>query len=150
MKSSAPPPATVLLVDDSKDGLIVRKLLLEEAGYSVITAANGEEALRVFAASSCDLVITDFRMPRMNGTELIEKLRKLEPNTRIILLSGFVEPFGLTQENTGADGVIAKSASEPVQLLRAVRRLLQPGPRKGPARSDAGRTRRVHVRGSGK
>ena len=46
------------------------------------------------------------------AVELIERIRKVNPNARIILLSGFVEPLGLTEENTGADAVIAKSANE--------------------------------------
>ena len=56
------------------------------------------------------MVVTDYRMPRMNGVELIEKIRNVNPNARVILLSGFVDPLGLTEENTGADAVIAKSS----------------------------------------
>ena len=72
------------------------------------------------------MVVTDYRMPRMNGAELIQRIRKLNPNARIILLSGFVEPLGLTEENTGADVVIAKSSNEPAHLTRWVKRLLEP------------------------
>jgi CheY-like chemotaxis protein len=73
-------------------------------------------------------------MPRMNGTELIQRMRQLDPNARVILLSGFVEPLGLTEENTGADAVIPKSANEPAHLIRSVRRLTrQTGRRKPPA-----------------
>ena len=72
-------------------------------------------------------------MPRMNGAELIQRIRKLNPNARIILLSGFVEPLGLTEENTGADAVIAKSSNEPAHLPRWVKRLVNRGTRKPPA-----------------
>ena len=58
-------------------------------------------------------MVTDYRMPRMDGAELILRIRELNPNARIILLSGFVEPLGLSEQNTGADAVIAKSSSEP-------------------------------------
>jgi CheY-like chemotaxis protein len=116
--------ANILLVDDSRDGLLVRRSLLEELGYSVEIATNGEEGLKLFEVAKFALVVTDYRMPRMNGAELIQKIRKLDPNARIILLSGFVEPLGLTEQNTGADAVISKSSNEPAQLSRWVKRLV--------------------------
>ncbi len=127
------PPARILLVDDNRNGLIVRKALLEEIGYTVHTAGNGEEGLALFIASAYDLVVTDFRMPLLDGIELIVRIRQREPNARIIMLSGFVEPLGLTEQNTGADLVLPKSGNEATQLVRAARRLINRGvPRKAP------------------
>ena len=127
-------PAKILLVDDSRDGLLVRRALLEEAGYKVDVARNGEEGLKLFEAERFDVVVTDYRMPRMNGAELIQRIRQVSPNARVILLSGFVEPLGLTEANTAADVVIAKNANEPAHLLRWVRRLVNRTPsRKPPA-----------------
>jgi CheY-like chemotaxis protein len=122
----------ILLVDDNSDGLLVRSSLLEELGYRVHSANNGEEGLKIFEAGSFDVVVTDYRMPRMNGVELIGRIRKLNPNARIILLSGFVEPLGLTEENTGADAVISKSFNEPANLVRWVKRLLNRGANRKP------------------
>jgi CheY-like chemotaxis protein len=129
-------PATiphVLLVDDNRDGLLVRRSLLEEIGCTVELAHNGEEGLELYRSSNFDVVVTDYRMPRMNGVEMIALIRQTNPNARIVLLSGFVEPLGLTEENTGADSVIAKSANEPGHLMRAVKRLLNAGKRKPPS-----------------
>ena len=122
----------VLLVDDNRDGLLVRCSLLEEAGFSVESAINGEEGLQLFSSRKFDVVVTDYRMPRMNGVELIQKIRKLNPNIRVILLSGFVEPLGLTEENTGADVIIAKSSNEAVHLVRWVKRLANRGTSRKP------------------
>jgi CheY-like chemotaxis protein len=133
MKPSLSSNPKILLVDDNPDGLLVRRLLLEELGYSVQIAVNGEEGLKLFEADRFDVVVTDFRMPLMNGKELIERIRVLDPHARIILLSGFVEPLGLTEQNTGADTVIAKSSHEPAHLTRSVKRLVNRGPRKPPA-----------------
>ena len=136
----------ILLVDDNRDGLLVRRALLEEAGCTVEIAINGEEGLKLFEASNFDVVVTDYRMPRMSGMELIQRIRRRNPNARIILLSGFVEPLGLTEESTGADAVIAKSSSEPAHLLRWVKRLAaRPPVRKPPAAQQAvtGRTRKA-------
>jgi CheY-like chemotaxis protein len=107
---------------------VARRTVLEELGYVVHTRLTGTEALEVFAAHLVDLVITDFRMPNMDGVELIARLRALRPDLPIILLSGFVEPLGLTEQSTGADVVLSKSAGELGFLLRSVRRLLSRQP----------------------
>jgi CheY-like chemotaxis protein len=124
----------ILLVDNNRDGLLVRRVVLEEAGCKVEMAISGEEGLKLYEAASFDVVVTEYSMPRMNGTGLIQRIRRINPNARIILLSGFVEPLGLTEENTGADAVIAKSCNEPAHLLRWVKRLAKRAPpRKPPA-----------------
>jgi CheY-like chemotaxis protein len=134
MKNS-PLPARILLVDDNRDGLLIRRSLLEEQGYYVEVAPGGEEGLELYQASGFDVLVTDYRMPRMNGVDLIRRIREIAADARIVLLSGFVEPLGLTEANTGADAVIAKSASETTHLLRAIKRLLSPSrvKRKPPA-----------------
>ncbi|HUI79522.1 MAG TPA: response regulator [Bryobacteraceae bacterium] len=138
MKSVPLPNARILLVDDNRDGLVVRRSLLEELGFQVEVAGNGEEALKLFSAAGFDVVVTDYRMPRMNGAELIVRIREIDPNARIILLSGFVEPLGLSEQNTGANAVIAKSSSEPAHLVRWVKRLLnEPARRKPPGKQTA-------------
>ncbi len=134
MATSQAAPPNILLVDDCRDGLLVRRALLEELGCSVEMASSGEEALKLFEAEVFDIVVTDYRMPRMNGTELIQRIRKLEPRARIILLSGFVETMGLTEESTGADAIVVKSSNEPARLTRIIRRLAnRPPVRKPPA-----------------
>jgi len=142
MKNS---PATphVLLVDDNRDGLLVRRALLEEAGYAIQLAASGEEALKLFEPAAFDVVVTDYRMPGMNGVELIARIRQVDPNARIVLLSGFVEPLGLTEENTGADAVISKSANEATHLARSIKRLANaaPGAKRKPPVSQPGSRR---------
>jgi CheY-like chemotaxis protein len=124
MKTAPAPTPHILIVDDNRDGLLVRQSLLEEIGYRVQVATSGEEGLKSFEAQRFDVVVTDYRMPRMNGVELIQRLRVLNPNARVVLLSGFVDPLGLSEENTGADVVLQKSSLEPVQLVRAVKRLV--------------------------
>ncbi len=136
----APPPAKtpeILLVDDNRQGLIARKSLLQELGYRVSTATNGEEALELFSKQNFDVVVTDYKMPRMDGIELIKQIRSLQGSTRIILLSGFVEPLGLTEQSTGADVVIVKSAGEVGQLTRSVKRMLSQPARKPAASAEA-------------
>ena len=132
MKAAQLSNAKILLVDDNRDGLVVRRSLLEELGYRVEISANAEDALKLLAATSFDVVVTDYKMPRMNGDELIARIRKVDPNARVILLSGFVDPMSLTEENTGADSVIAKNSREPANLTRAVKRLVNRPPLRKP------------------
>jgi CheY-like chemotaxis protein len=135
----------ILLVDDNRDGLLVRRSLLEEIGCCVQIALNGEEGLKLFQACKFDVVVTDYRMPRMNGGELIQRIRALDPQARIVLLSGFVEPLGLTEQNTGADAVLIKSANEPAHLVRTVKRLLNRTVRKPPGSQKALQARAIVV-----
>lgn len=138
MKTFPSSMPNLLLIDDNRDGLLVRRTLLEEAGCSVAVAHSGEEGLDLFAKSKFDLTVTDFRMPGgMDGIEVIQHLRALDAHARVILLSGFVEPLGLNEENTGADTVVAKSANEAAHLVRAVKRLLNRPARKPPVSQRA-------------
>ncbi|MGD0668064.1 MAG: response regulator [Bryobacteraceae bacterium] len=135
MKTLPSAPSKVLLVDDNPDGLLVRRQLLEELGLEVETALNGEEGLQRFECGRYDVVVTDYRMPRMDGIEMIRQIRARDAAARIILLSGFVEPLGLNEKNTGADAVIAKTSSEPAMLARSVKRLLNRAPVRKPVAS---------------
>ena len=128
----------ILLINRNRDGLLVRGQLLEELGYRVVAAQTSEEGLKLFGASTFDLVVADYRTPGMNGAELIVRIRKVDPQARVILLSGQVEALALTAENTGADAVLAKSAGEAAQQARTIKRLLnRPAARKPPASQKA-------------
>lgn len=140
-------PGNILLVDDNKLGLSARKCVLEELGHRIATAANGVDAMEQFLSAKFDLVVTDYKMPRMDGLELIAGLRKVQPDLPVILISGFVDALGLSEENTGADVVIQKSANEVSHLVRSVARLLRKKPVKKPAGSQgaAARAKRKSV-----
>src|SRR5205814_9444638 len=94
--------ARVLLADDNRDGLLVRKAILEEQGFVITTAVNGEEALEMFAKGKFDLMVTEFKMPKLNGIDLIRRLRPIHQALSIIPISGFVDALGLDEKSTGA------------------------------------------------
>ena len=129
----------VLLIDDNCNGLLARKSVLEEHGFSVTAFSVPEEALQAFHESAFDLVVTDYRMPNLNGTDVIRIVREAKPATPIILISGMVDVLGLNEKNTGADCVIPKSSTEISHLMRAVNRLLRPGTLKKPPSSQRGK-----------
>jgi CheY-like chemotaxis protein len=128
-------PSRILLVDDNKLGLLARRRVLEEAGHTVATACDGEQGYALFCDGVFDLLITDYKMPRMDGIELIRKIRSLGVRVPVIMISGYVDALGLTENGTGADCVIAKSANEVSHLVRAVTRLLKRAAPRKPAGS---------------
>jgi CheY-like chemotaxis protein len=135
--ASLVPSPKVLLIDDNRQGLVARKSVLEEQGYSITTASSGEDGIKQFVCGTFDLVITDFNMPKMNGTEVIERVKAERPGTPVLLISGMVDALGLNEQNTGADIVLAKSSNEVTHLIRAVNRLLRTKTPKKPVRSQS-------------
>lgn len=85
-----PLPATprILVVDDEEAILYVFERYLSVVGYDVVTASCGRDAVRAAQAGPFDLLITDFRMPGMNGVEVIEALRDLQPGLPALVISG--------------------------------------------------------------
>jgi CheY-like chemotaxis protein len=127
--STRPPLFRILLIDDNREGLKARKSVLEEQGYEIVTASSPEDGLSLFADTNFELVVTDYKMPRMNGQQVIDQIRAKRPATPIVLLSGMVEALGLNEKNTGADVVVAKDCNEVQNLVRAVTRLMRKPPR---------------------
>jgi len=85
-----PLPATprILVVDDEEAILYVFERYLSVVGYDVVTASCGRDAVRAAQAGPFDLLITDFRMPGMNGVEVIGALRDLQPGLPALVISG--------------------------------------------------------------
>jgi DNA-binding response OmpR family regulator len=79
---------TILLVDDEPDLLEVGAAILAEPRYTVLTAADGYEALRVLVDRVVDLMITDVRMPGISGFELARQAKLMRPSLHVIYLSG--------------------------------------------------------------
>jgi CheY-like chemotaxis protein len=123
--SLEPSNLRVLLVDDNRSGLAARRAVLDELGYRTAVADTPLRALAMLRDEHFDLLVTDYKMPDMDGIELISKVRTARPGLPVILLSGFVDALGITEKSSGADVVIMKSANEVPQLIRAAGRLLK-------------------------
>lgn len=79
---------TVLLVEDNESLQDVLRCTLEEAGYRVLTADNGHQALQVAESTPFDVVVTDILMPELDGLELIVALKARNTSCRIIAMTG--------------------------------------------------------------
>jgi two-component system NtrC family response regulator len=80
---------TILVVDDESNYLTVMEALLSATGYEVLTAPGALEALKIAGASDLDLVLTDMKMPRMSGIELLDELRRLYPDLPVIIMTAY-------------------------------------------------------------
>ncbi len=81
--------AHVLVVDDEPICAMALERFLERRNYQVSIAANGEQALQLHAEASVDAVVTDFRMPKLNGGELTVRLRSIRPDLPVVIVTGY-------------------------------------------------------------
>lgn len=79
--------AKVLCVDDDLSGLVIRAMVLEKYGYEVLTATDGEQALKLFRNSAVDAVLIDYYMPMVDGAYVAHAMRHLKPEVPIIMIS---------------------------------------------------------------
>lgn len=81
-------PKTVLLVDDEEDIRAVLEISLMDAGYNVLLAENGRLALDLFLREHPPIVITDIKMPVMDGIELLQRIKQEDPDTEVVMITG--------------------------------------------------------------
>ncbi|WP_374654925.1 response regulator transcription factor [Dongia sp.] len=126
-------PQTIALVDDDRNILTSVTMTLEAEGFAVRTYSDGAEALRGLAQQPVDLAVLDIKMPRMDGMELLEKLRKTSSLPVIFLTSKDDEVDELMGLRMGADDYIKKPFSQRL-LIERIRSIL----RREESRSSAG------------
>ena len=80
---------TIMIVDDERNYLVVLEALLGNEGYEIITADNASDALRMIREYDLDLVITDMKMPGMNGIELLDEAKKIDHERPIIIMTAY-------------------------------------------------------------
>ena len=118
----------ILVVDDELEIVRVVRSYLERAGYQVVTATNGREALFVARHERPALVVLDLQMPEMDGLEFTRRLRAEQPDVAIIMLTARVEEMDrVLGLELGADDYVTKpfSPRELVARVRAVLRRLE-------------------------
>lgn len=112
----------ILVVEDEEDIRVLLANLLRSSGARVTTAADGAEAIQMAATGLYDLLVTDLRMPEMDGMELLRAIRRASPRTRVVLVTAyggceeFVEAMSL-----GADAFVHKpfTVDRILQVIRS-------------------------------
>jgi two-component system, LuxR family, response regulator FixJ len=98
------PSATIFIVDDDPDVLLSLKFLLETEGFKARTFANGQELLASALPSPIDCLIIDYKMPGMDGLDLVRALRERDVKAPVVLITGYPN-----------SGVVAKAAASGVR-----------------------------------
>lgn len=112
--------AVILCVDDEPNALVLRKLVLQKAGYHVLTASSAFQALDVLDAEKVDLVLSDQLMPGQTGTELARQIKTKWPKVPVILLSGVNE----IPPDAGIADMFLSKVEGPVNLCHSVNEVL--------------------------
>ncbi|MBW2568213.1 MAG: response regulator [Deltaproteobacteria bacterium] len=117
----------LLLIDDEEGIRKVLSLSLQSDGHDVTTAENGQQALKLFREEPFPIVLTDIKMPGMDGIEVLKEIKKINPNTEVIVITGHGDMESAVQSlHLGASDFINKPVSDQVlsiALKRAEERL---------------------------
>ncbi|MBI5117839.1 response regulator [Candidatus Poribacteria bacterium] len=117
---------TVFCVDDDENILRSLERLFTDEGYTLITVCSGEEALEKLKSATVSLVISDQRMPGMQGIDLLKRVREISPDTMCILLTGHADiKAAISAINSGAVYKYIEKPWDDVQLKITVRRALE-------------------------
>jgi two-component system cell cycle sensor histidine kinase/response regulator CckA len=124
---------TILLVEDEEQVRIIAQEVLETMGYSVLSAANGEQALEIARQydGPIHLAITDVVMPQMGGRELVDHLTPLRPNIRVIYMSGYTDDAIMRHNLLDEKVQFIQKPFAAYALARKVRQALDPPARNG-------------------
>jgi CheY-like chemotaxis protein len=117
----------ILVVEDDRLNRELLSKVLRQEGYQVVEACDGEIALKILQVLPCDLVITDFLMPMLNGIEFVEQLRSLQPQMPIIFITGYLSAISDKKIVDEVAEILAKPFELNV-LRSSVRRLLDSTP----------------------
>ena len=119
----------ILVVDDEAGYRELLAKMLTKVGYRVITAADGNEALTLFADSKFNLIISDVFMPNLNGYALAARIRATDPDVPIILISGYLSQESPKNLLGGSTEFIAKPLDSEL-IIATVQRLMSSGGKK--------------------
>ncbi len=115
----------ILVVDDSPDTLEVLQRNLESKGFNVVTAPGAVEAIKILESMPVDLVITDLKMPEVDGLSLVRHVHENYKNTEVMMITGYPSIEGAVEAvKTGAEDYLAKPFTDE-ELFTAVRRVLE-------------------------
>lgn len=101
---------TILIIDDDASVLRMVRLGLENEGYTVLSANQPQEGIKLFQEQSgnISLVLLDFHMPGMNGDRVFEALRKIDPQAPVLLITGFCDDMQNTELQSKVRGCMLK------------------------------------------
>ena len=120
---------TVLVAEDDSDVRNLVEMVLKKFGYQVLLAADGQEAVDAFLANRdrVGLILMDIIMPHKNGIEAFAEIKLLQPETKVLFISGYTSEF-IKSRGMEVGGDLIMKPVQPMELLRRVRESLEPKP----------------------
>lgn len=116
------PKPVLLCIDDETSGLAIRKMLLESAGYRVLTAERGRQGLEIFTSQEIDAVLLDHAMPEMDGHQVALEMRRLKPSVPIMMLSAYPT---LPEDVLESVDLFVSKGLPPIEFFEQIKALLQ-------------------------
>lgn len=126
LTSQPSPPARILVVDDDEEIRHLNTSLLARSGYEVESVQDGAAAWDALELSNYDLVVTDNRMPKLTGVELLQKLRAARMDVPVIMATGIVPDGEFTQKPWLRPAITLVKPYTIAELLGAVKQVLRP------------------------
>ena len=118
----------ILIVDDERGMCEFLQYVLENEGYDIDHAGSSDQALHRMAQARYDIVITDIRMPGMDGLDMLRRIKELSPDVVVVVMTAYPSPvYELKAVNYGAYQYIEKPIDDPDAILDIVRSLEKQG-----------------------
>ena len=114
--------ANVLIVDDEEMDRFLTSRIIQEAGHTPFFAGDGEAAMQMYKENDITLVITDLRMPKVDGLSLIRGIRAYDPDAAIIAVSGLAQHLEAAKESGAVAGLVKPIA--PQDLIDTIQEVL--------------------------
>lgn len=115
---------SILVIDDEMIVRLSCQRVIVPAGYELQLATSGPEGIELLKARHYDLIITDFKMPHMDGIEVLANIKRMKPDARTIIFTGYLTEATLDKiREAGADLLLEKPFN-PADLLAAIRQVI--------------------------
>ena len=114
--------ANILIVDDEEMDRFLEARIIEDAGHTPFFAGDGEAAMTMYAENDIALVVTDLRMPRVDGLSLIKAILAINPDASIIAVSGLAQHLDKAEELGAVAGLV--KPVRPEDLLETIQEIL--------------------------
>ena len=116
------PQMTMLIVDDDKNNVLALEKVFKKEGLNVVSVLGGREALDVCRTRNIDIVLTDMRMPGMDGLQLMDALDTVAPDVEIVLMTAYGTVESAVEAIKKGRMILSKSLLSEVQLLKLLKR----------------------------
>ncbi|MFQ5825252.1 MAG: response regulator [bacterium] len=114
----------ILIIEDQKEVALVLQEYLNDYGFITEVAINGKEAIEKFRLKAYDILVTDFKLPDLDGITVVKTCKKISPQVRVIYLTGYNLDLRNSKVKTGAYCKIMEKPCRPKNILEAVNKIL--------------------------